>query len=142
MVVVAVVSGTTDPERVVLAAARQADERETRVHALYVYGLGWVANRELAIGERVGIPTGIETIRTVAERNAERVADPILDEYEVAAVVGEPIEEIVDYAQEVDADCVVLAAGANWGASVSRLYRSPVEQLRERDPEFDVVPVY
>ena len=142
MVVIAVVSGTTDPERVVLAAARQADERETRVHVVYVYGLSWVANQELAIGDRLGLPTGIETIRTIAERKAERVADPILDEYAVTAVVGEPIEEIVDFARSVDADCVVLDAGANWGASVSRLYRSPVEQLRERDHEFDVVPVY
>ena len=140
MVVVAVVSGTTKPDSVVMEAARQADDRGTDVHVLYVQGLGWYANLELVLSERLGIPTGIATIREICERKATRIADPVIDEYEARGLVGRPIDEIVQYVRQVDADCVVLHGEADWGPGLKSLYRDPLKELREED--IPVVPVY
>ena len=140
MVVVAVVSGTTKPDRVIAEAARQADDRGTIVHVLYVQGLGWYANLEITLSERIGIPTGLEGIRETCERKAAGIAEPVLEEYEAVGVVGRPIEEIVRYARSVDADCVVVDAEANWGAGLESLTRNSLAKLRESD--VPVVPVY
>ena len=140
MVVVAVVSGTTKPDRVVMEAARQADDRGTNVHVLYVQGLGWYANLELFLSERLGIPTGSETIREICERKAERIAGPVVDDYEARGLVGRPIDEIVQYVRQVDGDCVVLHSEASWEAGLKSLHRDPLTELRKED--ISVVPVY
>jgi hypothetical protein len=140
MVVVAVVSGTTKSDNVVIEAARQADDRGTDVHVLYVLGLGWYANLELLLSERLGIPTGIETIRESCQRKAERIAEPILEEYEAVGLVGRPIDEIIQYVRQVDGNCVVLDSEANWGAGFKSLYRDPEKELREKG--IPVVAVY
>ena len=140
MVVVAVVSGTTKPDSVVVEAARQADDHGTNVHVLYVQGLSWYANLELFLSGRLGIPTGIETIREICERKAERIAEPVLDDYEAVGLVGRPIDEIVQYVQQVDGDCVVLDSEANWDAGLKSLYWDPLKELRENG--IRVVPVY
>ena len=140
MAVVAVVSGTTKSDRVVIEAARQADDLGTDVHVLYVLGLSRYSKLEVFLGERVGIPTGVETIRETCIRKAEQIADPPLEEYEAVGLVGRPIDEIVGYVREVDGDCVVLDAEANWGVSVKSVSRDPIERLRRND--VPVRPVY
>lgn len=140
MVVVAVVSGTTKPDSVLMEAARQADDHGTNVHVLYVQGLSWYANLEISLSGRLGIPTGIETIREICERKAERIAEPVLDDYEAVGLVGRPIDEIVQYVRQVDGYCVVLDSGANWSAGFKSLYWDPLKELREKD--IPVVSVY
>ncbi|TYL37016.1 Usp family protein [Natronococcus pandeyae] len=140
MVVVAVVSGTTRAESVLVEAARRADESDTVVHVLYVVGLEWYARLELHLAERLGIPTGSETIRSICERKADRLAAPALEEYEAVGRVGNPIDEIVQYAEQVGADTVVLDGAGHWGGGWWRRSSSLLEQLRERD--VPVVPVY
>lgn len=140
MVIVAVVSGTTKPHHVVIEAARQAKDQGTTVHVLYVLGLGWYANVETYLGEYVGIPTGINSVREVCKRKAGDIAAPVLDDYEAVGLVGRPVDEIARYSRQVSADCVVLDADANWGAGIRALTIDPVEKLREKD--IPVVPVY
>lgn len=140
MVVVAVVSDTTKPDRVVMEAARQADDHGMTVHVLYVQGLGWYANLEMILSDRLGILTGTETVREVCERKAERIAEPMIDEYEAVGLIGRPIDEIVQYIRQVDGGCVVLDSEANWGAGFESLYRDPLKELQGKD--IPVVPVY
>ncbi|MFC7008523.1 hypothetical protein [Halalkalicoccus salilacus] len=140
MVVVAVVSGTTKPNSVVVEAARQADDHGTNVHVLYVQGLSWYANLELVLSGRLGISTGIETIREICERKAERIAEPVLDDYEAVGLVGRPIAEISQYVRQVDGDCVVLDSEASLGAGLKSLSWDPLKELREKG--IPVVPVY
>ena len=140
MVVVAVVSGTTKEEHVLLEAGGRAADLETDVHVLYVLGLGWYANLEVHLSDRVGIPTGLETIRGICESRADRIAAPLLDEYVPAGRIGRPIEEIVQYADEVDAHAVVVDADVDWGAGLDSVRHDPIEQLRAEG--VGVVPVY
>ena len=139
MVVVAVVSGTTKPEHVVIEAARQAADRGSDVHVVYVVALSGVAKIELGLAEFLGIPTHTETIRRTGERKAASTADPILDEYETAGLIGRPVEELIRYVERVDGECVVLDANSNLEAGFRRLYQDPLQQLREN--EIAVVPV-
>ncbi|RQH00976.1 Usp family protein [Natrarchaeobius oligotrophus] len=140
MVVVAVVSGTTRPDSVVVEAARRADDLETAVHVLYVQGLGWYANLEVVLSERLGVPTGIETVRKTCERRAERIAEPVLEEYRAVGRIGRPIDEIVEYTRNVDGDCVVIDAAVDWGAGFGSLFSDPLTRLRAENVL--VVPVY
>lgn len=138
--IVAVVSGTTSPERVVVEAARRADDSGGAVHVLYVLGLEWYASAELWLAERLRIPTGTETIRGVCERKADRVAAPALETYEAAGRIGDPIDEIVEYATQVGADTVVVDGDLKAGAGAWRRASEPLEPFRQR--ELSVVPVY
>lgn len=140
MVVVAVVSGTTKPDSVIVEAARQADDHGTNVHVLYVQGLSWYANLELFLSGRLGIPTGIETIREICERKADRIAEPVIDDYEAVGLVGRPIDEIVQYVRQVDGDCVVLDSEASWESGLKSLYGNPLKELQETD--VPIVTVY
>ncbi|WP_394740017.1 universal stress protein [Natronococcus roseus] len=138
--IVAVVSGTTAPERVLFEAARRADDSGATVHVLYVLGLEWYASAELWLAERLRIPTGTDTIRAICERKADRLTAPALERYEAAGRIGHPIDEIVEYATEVEADTVVVDGDLQSGTGAWRRVSDPLEAFRER--ELSVVPVY
>ncbi|MDG5759905.1 universal stress protein [Natronococcus sp. A-GB1] len=138
--IVAVVSGTTVPERVLFEAARRADDSGATVHVLYVLGLEWYASAELWLAERLRIPTGTDTIREICERKADRLAAPALERYETAGRIGHPLDEIVEYATEVEADTVVVDSDLQSGTGAWRRVSDPLEAFRER--ELSVVPVY
>lgn len=138
--IVAVVSGTTDPERVLFEAARRADDSGATVHVLYVLGLERYASTELWLAERLRIPTGTDTIRAICEQKADRLAAPALERYEAAGRIGHPIDEIVEYATGVGADTVVVDSDLRSGTGAWRRASDPLEAFREQ--ELSVVPVY
>ncbi|MDG5818636.1 universal stress protein [Natronococcus sp. A-GB7] len=138
--IVAVVSGTTGPERVLFEAARRADDSGATVYVLYVLGVEWYASTELWLAERLRIPTGADTIRTICERKADRLAAPTLERYEAAGRIGHPIAEIVEYATEVGADTVVVDGDLRSGTGAWRRASDPLEAFREQG--LSVVPVY
>ena len=140
MPVVAVVSGTTHPERILFEAADVADENDTEVHVCYVLGLGWYSNLEISIADRLGIPVHLDTIRGVCERRAEGYADSVLDEYESIGLIGQPIEELTRYAEEVDAEWIVVDGNSRLATGIWTIRRDPVEELR--DAGFTVKPVF
>lgn len=140
MAVVAVVSGTTHPERVLFEAADVADEHETDVHVCYLVGLGWLSNLEVTIADRIGIPVRLDTIRGVCEGKAAHYADPVLDEYQTVGLIGQPIEELIEYAESVDAEWIVFDGNSRLAAGIWKISRDPVDELREAG--FSVKPVF
>ncbi|WP_290814192.1 universal stress protein [Halovivax sp.] len=140
MVVVAVVSATTNAEEVVIEAARRADELDATVHVLYLLALGRYAALELAVADAFGLPTGVTTMEELCARKAERIAVTAFDEFEAVGLVGRPVDELVDYVEAVDADSLVVDGEAPWSIGFRRTPRPIVEQLRERG--VTVVPVY
>lgn len=140
MSVVAVVSQTTKGHRVLLEAADRADALGTDVHVVYVLGLARYTELVVRLADRIGIPIGIEHIRAVCERRAEAAAAPIGGNYETVGLVGEPIEEILHYAELNGADCIVVDGDANWNVDVISLLQDSAERLRDTD--IAVVPIY
>ena len=138
--IVAVVSGTTAPERVLFEAARRADDSGAPVYVLYVLGLEWYASAELWLAKRLRIPTGTDTIRAICERKADRVAAPALERYEAAGRIGHPVNEVVEYATHVGADTVVVDSDLRSGTGAWRRASDPLEAFREQG--LSVVPVY
>ena len=141
MTVVALVDRTRG-EEVVLEAARQAEELETDLHVVFVLGLGKLANMELGFSERLGIPTGTDVIEAQCARIAERAASTILEdgEYESVGRVGVEADELLEYAEAVDADCIVVDAGPGWRTDTFSPFQNTMKALEES--EFTIVPVY
>jgi nucleotide-binding universal stress UspA family protein len=140
MSVIAVVSQTTRSDRVLFEAADRADALGADVHVVYVLGVGRYTDLVVRFADRIGVPIGIERIRAVCERRAEAAAAPIVENYETAGLVGEPVEEVVRYARLHGADCIVVDGNANWNVDVTSLLRDSTERFRETD--VSVVPVY
>jgi len=137
--VVAVVDRDRGPE-VLLEAASRAEELGTDVHAVYVLALGRLATLELTLSERVGIPVGLDLIRERCRRIADEVAGEVLEEYEPVGLLGVPEEEILAYAESVDADRIVVDGRANWHVDAFNPLRDTEEGLRAG--EIPIVPVY
>lgn len=107
MTVVAVVD-RIGGDRVVSEAARIADDLDCDLHVVYVLGLSRFGALEISLAERVGIPVATDVFRGVCARIADRIADPIVDEYEAVGLVGRPGEEILAHARRVGAERIVV----------------------------------
>lgn len=107
MTVVAVVD-RTGGDRVVLEAARIAEDRDCELHVAHVLGLSRFSALEISLAERLGIPVDTALFRGLCARIADRIADPIVEEYESVGLVGRPGEEILAYARRVDAERIVV----------------------------------
>lgn len=107
MTVVAVVD-RAGGDRVVLEAARVAEERDCELHVAYVLGLSRFSTLEISIAERIGIPVDTALFRRLCTRIADRIAAPIVEEYEAVGLVGRPGEEVLEYARRVDAERIVV----------------------------------
>lgn len=139
MTVVAVVNRERG-ERIVLEAADRADDLDGDLHVVYVLGLGRFGSLELSIAERVGLPVGMGIVRDRCTGIADRIAAPVVEEYEPVGLVGNPAEEVDAYVREVDADCVVLDGHRSRSGFAPSGGTDVEEALRERD--VPVVPVY
>lgn len=140
MTVIAIVSETTNPEAVLFEAADRAEERNQEVHVVYLVGMNWIGRLELMIADRLNIWDGRDTIRELAKRQATNVADPVLEEFTPVGLTGDPVPEIVEYADRVDAECIVISGGSKLVTGVLTLFRDPIEELV--DHGFEVIPVY
>jgi len=137
--VVAVVDRDRGPE-VLLEAASRAEELRADVHVVYVLALGRLATLELTLSERVGIPVGLDLFCERCSRIADEIAEEVLEEYEPVGLVGVPGEVIVEYAESVDADRIVVDGRANWHVDAFDPFRDTEAELRAG--EIPVVPVY
>ena len=140
MTVIAIVSETTREEAVLFEAAEQAEELNTDIHVVYLIGMGWIPRIEWWIADLLNLGDGLEAVGEISKQKAETVADPILDEYTPVGLVGKPVQEIVEYGEQVDADCIVLDGESKMAVGLTSLFRDPVESLRDHD--FQVVTVY
>lgn len=136
MPVVAVITRDT-AEKVLLEASRHAATYETDVHVVYVVGLSWYSAIELNIANSIGFPTGSETIKRQTESLIERLADPVLDEYEAVGLMGRPSTEILEYAASVGAECIVI--DAKYFEHPLGLIRDSISNLEEGDIPVEVV---
>lgn len=135
--VVAVVTRAGD-DRVVLEADRRAADLDTDLHVVYVLGLSAFGTLELDLAERVGIPVGMDLIRDRCAAIAEGIAASVADDYEPVGLVGDPAEEVLEYARRVKADRIVIdSRRSRWNAGP---FGGSKETLRESDVL--VVPVY
>ncbi|WP_255192196.1 Usp family protein [Natronobeatus ordinarius] len=141
MTVVALVDRSRG-EEVVLEAARQAEELETELHVVFVLGLGKLANMELGFSERLGIPTGTDVIEDQCTRIADEVAGTVLEEeaYEAVGLVGVEADELLEYAEAVEADCIVVDGRPGVRTDTFSPFQNTMKALEES--EFPIVPVY
>lgn len=128
MTVVAVVERRTG-DRVVIEAARRADELDADLHVVNVVGLGWLGNLELWLAERIGIPTGRGTIESHCRDVAREIAGPIVEEFTPVGIVGSGVRELLEYARSVDADCIVIDPRAGRRIDPFHLVRDPIDTL-------------
>lgn len=140
MTVIAIVSDTTRQEAVLFEAADHAAELDTDIHVVYLIGMGWTARIEWAIADLLRLGGGVAEVSELSKRQAETVADPVLDEYTPVGLVGKPVQEIVAYAERVDADRIVLDGESKMAVGIASVFRDPVATLR--DHGFQVVTVY
>ena len=129
-------------EEVVLEAARRAEELGTDLHVVFVLGLGRLANLELDFSERLGIPTGTDVIEERCTAIAEEVAGTVLEDeaYEAVGLVGVEADELLAYAEEVDADCIVVDGQPGLRTDTFSPFQNTQQAIQES--EFTVVPVY
>ncbi len=129
MTVIAIVSETTKSEAVLQEAADRAAASNAEVHVVHLIGVGWVGRIEWWIADMLNIGGGLDTVRELAARRAAAVAEPALDEFTPVGLVGEPIEEIVEYAEKVDAECIVLDGDSKMAVGIATMSRDPVGDL-------------
>lgn len=127
---IALISHTTKEEKILIEAARSADESGATIHVVYLIPFGWLANLEITLAERIGIPVGLDTIRSLAERKAATVAEPILEEYVAVGLIGKPTQELLKYAEEINAEKIFIDADSRLSADVMELIRTPQDRLR------------
>ncbi|MDL5362976.1 universal stress protein [Halalkalicoccus sp. NIPERK01] len=128
MTVVAVVD-RIGGDRVVSEAARIADDLDCDLHVVYVLGLSRFGALEISLAEWVGIPVATDVLRGVCARIADRIADPIVDEYEAVGLVGRPSEEILAYARRVGARRIVVDGDRlGWGDAPFQNTRRELEK--------------
>lgn len=131
MPVVAVVSLTTREEEVVLEAAGRAEELDTELHVVYVLGLSWLGDLEVRLFGLLGFSAGVDRIRDICERTADRIASTITDDYTAVGLVGRPAEEVSQYVREVGAEYVVVDREADWTIDVLSSFRDPRHSFDE-----------
>lgn len=119
--------GSESANRAVEQALSAAENHDAELHAITVvntnrYGEPVLSSTELVLTELED--RGTEQLREVEERAAERNIDVTVDCFH-----GEPSEEIIRYADEVDADLVVLGThgrthpGSSIGSTADRVVR-------------------
>ena len=101
--ILAPVDGSDSSERAVDHAIDLADRFDASLHAIYVvdttrYGSGRVGDSETVLGD----------LTSQGETVLERVADRAPVDVRTVLRRGEPSEEIQAYAEELDADLLVL----------------------------------
>lgn len=140
MTVIAIVSETTREEAVLFEAAEQAEELHTDIHVVYLVGMGWLPRLEWGIADLLIPGYGLESVEEISKNKAKAVADPVLDDYTPVGLVGKPVQEIIEYGEQVDADCIVLDGDSKMAVGIASLFRNPTENLH--DHGFQVVTVY
>lgn len=107
MVVVAAIDGVEGSTNVLVEASKLAERFEVPLHIVFVYERSehtHLANQYMDIAK----PIPDERISDLTTKLVEDAAEGVVDEYEAVGRIGDPAEEIVAYANDVDADYVVV----------------------------------
>lgn len=107
MVVVGAIDGVEGSTNVLVEASKLAEQFEVPLHIVFVYERSehtHLANQYMDIAK----PIPDDRIDEMTTQIVEDATDGVVDEYEAVGRIGEPAAEIVAYADEVDADYVVV----------------------------------
>lgn len=107
MAIVAAVDGSAGSTAVLDEATTLANRFDEPLHAVFVYERSehsHLAYQHLEERE----PDSEVQVQQIAHDVIDEAAEPVTDEYEVVGRRGEPAEEILEYADQVDARYVVI----------------------------------
>ena len=108
MSVVVGVDPEVTPERALVRGRELADAHDGDLHVVHVLGQSEVSGVEEPGGADAGRPGERDRLRETAAETAASVAADVLEEYEAVGRVGNPAEELVRHAREVDAEYLVV----------------------------------
>lgn len=108
MPVIAAIDRSADADRVVAEAARLSEQFETELHVVHVAGQYETTNRiRLDATEGSRDPVEMDDDER-ARTHARSVASAVTDSFVPVGLVGYPEQEIVRYADEHDAEYIVI----------------------------------
>jgi len=141
--VVIATDGSESAERAVHTALDLADRFDAAVHALYVVDEDEIRSTPDSVREDVH-----EAMRTAGDEALSFVADTADADVETAVREGTPATEIVEYADEVDADVIAVGTRGRHGdhafllgsVAESAVRRAPMPVLTVRQLGGDEMP--
>lgn len=107
MVIVAAIDGEDGSTRVLSEAWKLANQFGESLHAILVYEESdhkYLINQSLDIDDSISP----DQVAKLATRVLADVSEGVTDEYETIGRVGDPSEEIIDHANDVDASYIVV----------------------------------
>lgn len=110
MVIVAAVDRSDRVPVVLEEAETLARAFDDAIHVVYALSQSDFVNLEQTAYEDTGRALPMDEIEAFAERYAAKVAADLTVEHEAVGLVGDPADEIVAYADEVDARYIVVSA--------------------------------
>jgi len=126
--VVIATDGSDSAKRGVRTALDLADRFDATVHALYIVDAGEIRGTPEAVQEEVR-----EAMRTAGNEALSFVRDECGHDLETAVREGKPATQIVEYAEEVDADVIALGTRGRHGEHAF-LLGSVAESVVRRAP--------
>jgi len=139
MIVVAGVS-RSGGEKVLIEAIARAADLGADLHVVYVLPVGTYGLFELELAERVGIPVQLDYFRDLSESIANSVAEPLADDYVPVGLIGKPEAQLLEYADTVDADLIVIDANSVRDGGFLGVFGGSMDELRESEIPVVTVP--
>lgn len=109
MVIVAAVDRSDRSEVVIDQAERLGDAFDEPVHVVHALSESEFVDLELTATEETGQALSMDEVEGFAEEQAERAASDLRIDYEAVGLVGNAANEVVGYAENVDASYIVVA---------------------------------
>ncbi|WP_121740882.1 universal stress protein [Natronorubrum halophilum] len=138
MVVVTAIDGENGSERVLREGWKLASQFDEPLHVILVYEESdhkYLINKSLNIDDEVSPEQAEELAATVIEQ----VSEGVTDEYEPVGRTGNPPEEIISHANDVDASYIVV--GGRSRSPVGKALFGSVTQSVLLDADCPVVAV-
>lgn len=121
-------------------AARLADAFDEDLHVIHVLSQAEFRELELETVEESGKTVPVEKVREHAREQADEVAAEVLDrEYTPVGLVGDEAEEVVEYANNNDAEYLVV--GGRKQSAVGKVLFGSVTQSVLLNAEVPVVTI-
>lgn len=108
MVVVAAVGRSNTERAVVAEAAKLANAFEEPLHVIHVLDRSTFLELERSTVEDTGESVPIDKVRSMAREIAKEAASDVAPDAELVGIVGNPAEDILEYAEDTDASYVVI----------------------------------
>lgn len=108
MTVVAGVERSKHESQAVVEAAKLAEAFDEPLHVVHVLSQSEFRELEEQSMENTGQTVPVDDVRDRAERAADDVAQRTTDAYEPVGLVGDPADELVEYAERTDASYICV----------------------------------